>query len=212
MDEAMTIRNERLANKLINALKRRHYEAYYCENQSALLQQAGKLIPEGSSVTWGGSLTIRSTGLTEMLKKGNYQVYDRDAVTDPQEKLKIYRKAFECDYYLSSVNAMTEDGVIVNIDGNGNRVAALCWGPTHVLLVVGLNKICSDLDSAVKRARHTAAPINMSRFNYKTPCQMDGICHDCLSKDSICNYMAIQRLSHPAGRHIVLLVGESLGY
>ncbi|MCH3992105.1 MAG: lactate utilization protein [Prevotella sp.] len=212
MDKAMITRNARLAAKLVSALKRRHYDACFCNDTAALLQRVKELIPEGSSITWGGSMSIRSTGVTGMLKNGNYKVYDRDEVTDPDDKVRIYRKAFECDYYLSSVNAMTEDGIIVNIDGNGNRVAALSWGPAHVLFVVGLNKVCRDLETAVSRARCVAAPINMARFDYPTPCQKDGVCHDCLSKDSICNYISIQRMSHPAGRHIVLLVGEDLGY
>jgi hypothetical protein len=212
MDKALTLRNERLAEKLVSALKRRHYDACFCKDTASLLNHVKELIPEGSSITWGGSMSIRSTGVTKMLKDGNYKVYDRDDATDSEDKIKIYRKAFECDYYLSSVNAMTEDGVIVNIDGNGNRVAALAWGPSHVIFVVGLNKVCRDLDSAIKRARCVAAPINMARFDLHTPCQKDGICHDCLSEDSICNYISIQRLSYPAGRHIVLLVGEPLGY
>ena len=124
----------------------------------------------------------------------------------------MYLKAFDCQYYLASVNAMSEDGQMVNIDGNGNRVAAITWGPEHVILVVGLNKVCQDLDAAIKRARSTAAPVNMARFQLPTPCQTDGTCHNCLSPDSICNYISIQRMSHPAHRHIVLLVGESLGY
>ena len=107
---------------------------------------------------------------------------------------------------------MTEDGVIVNVDGNGNRVAAITWGPEKVILVVGINKVCPDVETALKRARSYAAPVNMARFNYETPCQKDGLCHDCLSPDSICNYISIQRMSHPAKRHIVIVVGEELGY
>ena len=147
-----------------------------------------------------------------MLKEGNYEVYDREDVTTAEDKRRMYLKAFDCQYYLASVNAMSEDGQMVNIDGNGNRVAAITWGPEHVILVVGLNKVCQDLDAAIKRARSTAAPVNMARFQLPTPCQTDGTCHNCLSPDSICNYISIQRMSHPAHRHIVVLVGESLGY
>lgn len=147
-----------------------------------------------------------------MLKNENYEVFDRDEAKNDDEKLAIYRKAFECDYYLASANAISEDGVIVNIDGNGNRVAAITWGPKHVIFVIGLNKVCQDVDAAIKRACSVAAPINMGRFNLNTPCSKDGTCHDCKSPDSICNYVSIQRMSHPAGRHIVILVGEDLGY
>jgi hypothetical protein len=206
------IRNERLAERLLKRLDLRHYDAYYCHDAEEVLNKVKELIPEGSSVSWGGSATIRSLGVTGMLKADNYEVFDREDVTTTEDKLRIYRKAFECDYYLSSVNAISEDGVIVNIDGNGNRVAAITWGPKHVVLIIGLNKVCQDTDAALKRARSTAAPVNMTRFGFETPCQTDGTCHNCLSADSICNYISIQRMSHPAGRHIVILVDEDLGY
>lgn len=205
-------RNERLGKKLVQQLEQRHYEAYYCATAADAVAKVLTLIPEGSSISWGGSMTIRDMGLTQRLKEGNYEVFDRDDVTTNEDKLRIYRKAFECDYYLSSVNAISEDGVIVNIDGNGNRVAAITWGPEHVILVVGLNKVCQDTDAAIKRARSEAAPVNMARFKLNTPCQLDGTCHDCKSLDSICNYVSIQRMSHLAKRHIVVLVGEPLGY
>ena len=205
-------RNERLAQRMIKSLRQRHYDAYYCPDAEALREKVRELIPEGSTISWGGSMTIRDTGVTTMLKTGNWQVFDRDDVTTTEDKVRIYRKAFECDWYLSSVNAISEDGVIINIDGNGNRVAAITWGPEHVLLIVGMNKVCQNVDAAIRRARSTAAPINMARFQLQTPCQTDGCCHDCLSPDSICNYVSIQRMSHPARRHTVILVGESLGY
>lgn len=205
-------RNEKLAEKLIKALERRHYNACFCKTKGEAVSTIMKMIPKGASVSWGGSMTIRDMGLTTELKAGGYEVYDRDDVNTLQDKIRIYRKAFECDYYLSSVNAISEDGVIVNIDGNGNRVAAITWGPEHVILVVGLNKVCQDVDAAIKRARSEAAPVNMARFDYNTPCQKDGTCHDCLSPDSICNYISIQRMSHPAKRHTVVLVDENLGY
>ena len=212
MQNPMELRNERLAERIIKNLKRRHYDAYFCRSSEDLRQKILDIIPEGSSISWGGSDSIRSTGVTVALKQGPYTVYDRDDVTTQEDKISIYRKAFECDFYLSSVNAISEDGVIVNVDGNGNRVAAITWGPKHVILVIGLNKVCQDTDSALKRARSTAAPTNMTRFDFDTPCQKDGSCHDCLSKDSICNYISIQRMSHPEGRHIVILVDENLGY
>ena len=205
-------RNERLAQKMLKSLQQRHYDAYYCHNTEELLTKVKELIPEGSSISWGGSASIRDTGVTTLLKNGSYQVFDRDDVNTNEDKVRIYRKAFECDWYLGSVNAISEDGVIVNIDGNGNRVAAMTWGPAHVLLVVGMNKVCQDVDAAIKRARSEAAPVNMARFDLNTPCQHDGTCHDCKSPDSICNYVMIQRMSHPAGRHIVILVDEILGY
>ena len=205
-------RNSRLAERLIQKLRQRHYDAYYCEGREALLNQVKALIPEGSTVAWGGSMSIRDTGITQMLKTGNYVVYDREDVTTAEDKRRMYLKAFECQYYLGSVNAMSEEGEIVNIDGTGNRVAAMTWGPEHVILVVSLHKVCQDLEAAIKRARSTAAPINMARFNFEPPCQRDGVCHNCLSPDSICNYISIQRMSHPAHRHIVVLTDEPVGY
>ena len=201
-----------LAEKLVGNLKQRHYEAFFCHTAQEAVEKITGMIPEGSSVTWGGSMTIRDMGLTRALhNKEGLDIWDRDLAPDREAAQEIYRRAFYADYYLSSVNAMSEDGEIVNIDGNGNRVAALTWGPKHVVYIVGINKICQDLDAAVKRARSTAAPINAQRFNLHTPCKADGVCHNCQSPDSICNYIWIQRLS-PNHRHTVILVAEDLGY
>ncbi len=206
------IRNERLAQKMIKNLKRRNFEAFYCPTAAEAVEKVSSLIPDGSSVTWGGSMTIRDMGLTAALHKRNLNILDRDQAADRDEAQRIYRAAFDVDYYLSSVNAISEDGVIVNIDGNGNRVAAITFGPKKVIFVVGLNKVAQDVNSALARARSTASPINAARFDIKTPCQIDGICHNCNSPESICNYIHFLRNSHPAGRHTVVLVGEDLGY
>lgn len=205
-------RNERLASKVVKNLNRRHYDAYFCPTAADVINKVKELIPRRSTVTWGGSATIRDIGLTKALNDGDYTTFDRDNATTEEEKRACYLKAFDSDYYLASANAISEDGVIVNVDGNGNRVAAITWGSRHVILVVGLNKVCQDVDAAIKRARGTAAPINATRFDITTPCLVDGVCHDCKQSDSICNYISIQRMSHPAKRHIVILVGENLGY
>lgn len=206
------IRNELLAQKMINNLKRRNFEAFYCPTAAEAVEKVSSLIPDGSSVTWGGSMTIRDMGLTAALHKRDLDILDRDLAADRDEAQRIYREAFNVDYYLSSVNAISEDGVIVNIDGNGNRVAAITFGPKKVILVVGLNKVTQDMESALARARSTASPINAARFDIKTPCRADGTCHNCNSPESICNYIHFMRNSHPAGRHTVVLVGEDLGY
>lgn len=206
------IRNELLAQKMIKNLKRRNFEALYCPTAAEAVEKVSSLIPDGSSVTWGGSMTIRDMGLTAALHKRDLDILDRDLAADRDEAQRIYRKAFSADYYLSSVNAISEDGVIVNIDGNGNRVAAITFGPKKVILVVGLNKVTQDVESALARARSTASPINAARFDIKTPCRADGTCHNCNSTESICNYIHFMRNSHPAGRHTVVLVGEDLGY
>ena len=213
MNGPKNIRNAKLAEQLIQHLERRHFEAYYCPDTTSMKEKVRTLIPDGSSISWGGSMSIRDTGLTAELKEaGKYHIYDREEAKNEEEKLNIYRKAFECDFYLSSVNAISEDGVIVNIDGNGNRVAAITWGPKRVIFVVGMNKIARDVNTAWERARSTAAPINAARFDINTPCQKDGVCHSCHSPQSICNYIHFLRNSHPEKRHIVILVGEDLGY
>lgn len=207
-------RNALLAEKLVGNLKQRHYEAFFCPTAQEAVEKIIGMIPEGSSVTWGGSMTIRDMGLTKALhNKEGLDIWDRDLAPSREEAQEIYRRAFYADYYLSSVNAMSEDGEIVNIDGNGNRVAAITFGPKHVILVVGINKVTQNLDAAISRARSLAAPVNMMRFaDLNTPCKNDGMCHDCKSPDSICNYIQIMRNSHPVGRHIVVIVGEELGY
>ena len=206
------IRNERLAAKLIKNLERRHFEAHYCHTAEDIIAKVKSIIPEGSSISWGGSMSIRDIGLTKALKEGNYAVYDRDDVSTNEEKIAVYRKAFEVDYYLASTNAISEDGVLVNIDGNGNRVAAITWGPKRVIFVVGLNKVAQDVGAALQRARSTASPINAARFDINTPCQIDGVCHNCNSPQSICNYIHFLRNSHPAKRHVVILTDLNLGY
>ncbi len=198
---------------MVKNLQKRHFEAYYCATAEEAKKCVNNLIVDGASVTWGGTMTVRDMGIPEMLKeRGTLQVWDRDTVTTPEEKEEMYRRAFTADYYLSSANAISEDGVIVNIDGNGNRVAAITWGPKHVIFVVGMNKVAQDAEAALKRARSTASPINAARFDIKTPCQIDGQCHNCNSPQSICNYIHFLRNSSKPGRIIVVLVGENLGY
>ena len=206
------IRNHLLAQKLVNNLKKRHFEAFYCPTAQEAVQKVSALIPDHSSVTWGGSMTIRDMGLTQALHQRQLHILDRDEANDRDEAQRIYREAFSCDYYLTSANAISEDGVIVNIDGNGNRVAAITFGPQHVIIVLGLNKVAQDVNAALARARSTAAPVNAARFDINTPCRVDGVCHNCHSPQGICNYIHFMRNSHPAGRHTVVLVGEDLGY
>ena len=205
-------RNERLAQTIIKNLKRRHIEGFYCVTAEEAVKKVSDLIDDGSSVTWGGTMTVRDLGIPQFLKdRGTLQVLDRDLAETPEEKQAIYLKAFSADVYLSSANAISEDGVIVNIDGNGNRVAAITWGPKKVIFVIGLNKVAQNVEAALARARSTASPTNAARFDIKTPCQTDGVCHNCNSPQCICNYVHFLRNS-PQGRHIVVLVGENLGY
>ena len=206
------IRNEKAAGKVIKNLARRNIEAFYCPTAREAVEKVLEMIPQGSSITWGGSMSIRDIGIPAALADaGKYEVYDRDKAPDRAAATEIYLKAFSCDYYLSSANAITEDGVIVNIDGTGNRVAAITFGPRNVIFIIGMNKLTQDTDSALSRARSLAAPVNTARFDIQTPCKLDGVCHNCLSDDSICNYIHFLRHS-PKGKHKVILVGESIGY
>ena len=206
------IRNEKAAGKVIKNLARSNIEACYCPTAREAVEKLLEMIPAGSSVTWGGSMSIRDIGIPAALAEaGKYEVYDRDKAPDRAAATEIYLKAFSCDYYLSSANAITEDGIIVNIDGTGNRVAAITFGPRNVIFVIGMHKLTQDVDSALARARSLAAPVNTARFDIQTPCKLDGVCHNCLSDDCICNYIHSRRHS-PKGKHKVILVGESLGY
>ena len=205
-------RNERLAQTIIKNLKRRHMEGFYCATADEAVKKVSELIDDGNSVTWGGTMTVRDMGIPDFLRnRGTLDVLDRDLVETPEEKQAMYLRAFSTDVYLTSANAISEDGVIVNIDGNGNRVAAITWGPKKVIFVIGLNKVAQNVEAALARARSTASPINATRFDIKTPCQTDGVCHNCNSPESICNYVHFLRNS-PKGRHVVVLVGEPLGY
>ena len=206
-------RNEKLAERMIKNLHRRNMEAFYCPTTAEAVKMLSELIEDGSTVTWGGSATIRDMGIPDVLRsRGTLEVLDRDLVETPEDKQDIYLKAFTADVYLTSANAISEDGVIVNIDGNGNRVAAISWGPKKVIFVIGLNKVAQNVEAALARARSTAAPINAQRFEIKTSCKADGVCHNCNSPESICSYVHFLRNSRNQGRHVVVLVGENLGY
>lgn len=205
-------RNELLAKTIIKNLKRRHIEGFYCPSGEEAVKKVSELIADGSTVTWGGTMTVRDLGIPEHLKsRGTLEVIDRDLAETLEERQAMYLRAFSADVYLSSANAISEDGVIVNIDGAGNRVAAITWGPKKVIFVIGLNKVTRTVEAALSRARGTASPINSARFDIKTPCKADGVCHNCNSPECICNYVHFLRNS-PKGRHTVILVGENLGY
>jgi hypothetical protein len=202
-------RNELLAEKVIKGLKSRNMDGYYAASKEDALRQALELIPEGSSVTMGGGESVHAIGLSQALKDGPYNFIDRDAYEDKRAAMLA---AYDADFFLASVNGMTEDGQLVNIDGNSNRVSAIAQGPKKVLFIVGMNKVCKDLDSAMKRARNVAAPINAQRFDLNTPCRKTGSCMDCKSPDTICCQFLITRYSRHAGRIHVILVNDSLGF
>lgn len=209
MNEMITKRNDLLAQKVIKGLESRNMKGFYAHSKGEALQIALGLIPDGSSVTMGGSVSAREIGLVDTLKVGNYSFIDRDLAND---KRAAALAAYDVDVFLASCNAMTEDGILVNIDGNANRVSAIAYGPRKVIFIVGMNKICKDVDSAMKRARNVAAPINAQRFGLDTPCSKTGSCMDCKSPDTICCQFLTTRYSRHENRIFVILVNDNLGY
>lgn len=208
MNEMITKRNELLAQTVIKGLESRNMSGYYAANKEEALKKALELIPEGSSIAMGGCMSAVEIGLVDALQKGNYRYLDR-AKMEPREGLLA---SYDADVFLSSANAMTDDGIIVNIDGNSNRVSCIAQGPRKVVFIVGMNKVCDDLDGAMKRARNVAAPINAQRFEVNTPCKKTGKCFDCKSPDTICCQFLITRFSRHAGRIHVILVDDTLGF
>ena len=202
-------RNELLAQKVIKGLESRNMSGYYAASKEEALKIALSLIPEYSTVTMGGAMSAHEIGLVDAVKAGNYHFIDRDATEDKRAAMLA---AYDADVFLASVNAMTDDGILVNIDGNSNRVSAICQGPKEVLFIVGMNKVCGDLDGAMKRARNVAAPTNAQRFGLSTPCAKTGKCMDCKSPDTICCQFLVTRYSRHAGRISVILVNDSLGF
>ena len=209
MDPNIAHRNELLAQKVVKGLQSRNMEGVYAATREEALEKALSLIPEGASVAMGGCMSAHEIGLVDALKAGSYRFIDRDAIEDKRAAMLA---AYDADVFLSSANAITEDGILVNIDGNSNRVSAIAQGPRKVLFIVGMNKVCPDLDSALKRARNVAAPINAQRFGLSTPCSRTGACADCKSPDTICCQFLITRFSRHPGRIQVLLVNYSLGF
>ena len=209
MNENIVKRNELLAEKVIRGLASRNMSGYYAATPEEAVAKALELIPEGSTVTMGGGMSVHEIGLVDVLKKGNYHFIDRDQMADKRAAMLA---AYDADVFLSSSNAVTEDGELVNIDGNSNRVSAIAQGPRKVVFIVGMNKICSDLDGAMKRARNVAAPINAQRFGLSTPCAKTGACMNCKSPDTICCQFLITRFSRHKDRIHVILVNANLGF
>lgn len=200
-----------IAPFLLEALKKRGYEPYYCETADEASQLALSLMPKEGTVSWGGSVTLEEMGLIEKVKAAGFPVIDRDEAKSKEERTFMMRQALLCDVYLSSVNAISEDGVMVNIDGTGNRIAAIAFGAKQVILLVGMNKLCRDGKAARERARTFAAPNNGVRLSLNLPCVKTGICHDCNGEDCMCSQIVEMRRSRIPGRIKVILVGESLG-
>lgn len=206
-------RNAVYGLSIIKELESRGFEAYYCDSKEKAREKALTLIPKSHTISWGGSMSIVEIGLIDSLVKGGYKIVDRDRALTPSERTAIMKQGLLADTFLMSANALTEDGMLVNTDGRGNRVAALTFGPDNVIVIVGINKVVRDLDAAIARIKSVAAPVNAARFDgISTPCKVSGKCSDCKSPDSICAYWSVTRLCRPQKRIKVILVGEELGF
>ena len=211
MQRALKERYRKAGESVVSALKMRRFDAHYCYTMEEALALCAGMVPTGAEVTFGGSMTVLDSGLVDRLAAKGCQIFDR-ATVPAAERAKFAEEHFFADWFLGSVNAMSEDGVLYNMDGNGNRVASYIYGPKNVLLLVGMNKVVQNEAAAIARVRGLAAPTNAQRFDVDTPCKKTGRCADCRSADCICCTMTTMRLCRPAGRIHVVLVGEDYGF
>ncbi|PIJ60858.1 lactate utilization protein [Mesotoga sp. H07.pep.5.3] len=204
-------KNEKLSERLAKVFEGKAIKFMYFQDREMVVDAVSKLVPDGATVSAGGSLTLIETGVSDLLKSGKYNFLDRDSVSGNEEKKRIMLSAFEADYYFCSANAITESGEILLLDGNGNRAAAVTFGPDKVILIAGVNKVVSDLDAGIKRIR-SIAPMNAKRLNLHTPCAESGLCTDCDSDERICEiYSIIVDSRRRPWRYTIILVGEELG-
>lgn len=213
MDKNLNWVNEKKIERLIDSLKNNNMNGYYIKTKEELISKIKELTPEKAKVTCGGSMTLFETGIIDFLRNGDYNFLDRYKEGLTKEEVKeIYRAAFSCDVYFTSSNAITEDGELYNIDGNGNRVAAMLYGPDKVIVIVGINKIVSNIEEAIQRNKNYTAPANAKRLEKNTPCAKVGYCMDCNCSDRICNeYTVISRQGQKDRIH-VLILNEEVGY
>ena len=200
------------ADKIIAAMQSRQMECIYFESKKDMLEYLKATVPAKATASWGGSMTLYEAGVIDLLRDGLCKVIDRDAAKTPEEAHKLMHQAFDADFYFMSTNAITMDGKLVNIDGNGNRIAALIYGPKTVYVIAGMNKVVKDEDAAMDRIKNMAAPMNAMRLTTGAPCTKTGSCLHCKGSGTICCHTLVTRYSRQNGRIKVLLVGEDLGY
>ncbi len=204
---------ELIANKIIKNLQKRQMEGFYCPTSAEAVALATSLLQEGDTVTFGGSMTLVETGMLEALRSNDHiELLDRDKVSSLEERDAIFAKAFTADAYFMSSNAITLEGELLNIDGTGNRVAALTWGPKKVILLVGMNKVAADRKEAYERIKNIATPLNCLRLNITSPCSVTGTCQHCTGAAGICAHTVLTERSMQPNRIKVILIGENLGY
>lgn len=196
---------------IIKNLNKRKMDGYYCETKEEASEKILSLINENSSVSWGGSETLNQIGIKELLKSKNLNIINRDNAKTPEERTILMKQALTCNYFLTSTNAITLDGELVNIDGNANRVACICFGPDNVIVVAGINKIAENIEAAISRIKTNACSANCVRLNINNPCSITGKCGNCFDT-SICAQILVTRLSNVKGRIKVIIVGENLGF
>lgn len=202
-----------LANTMIKNFAKRNMEAFYCDTKEEAAALAMELMKAGGTVGMGGTETVKETGLVDIIKETpSLHFIDRDQAKTPEKKRAVYLETFAADYFLMSSNAITIDGELINIDGNGNRVACLIYGPEHVIILAGMNKVVDDVESGLQRIGTHAAPPNAARLGLSTPCAAIGHCSDCHSPDCMCSQIVITRHSKQVGRIKVILIGEELGF
>ena len=211
MSDIKKLYYEKRAQVLIKNLKNRHFDACYCETKQEALEKAMSFIPEGACVSWGGAMSAEQIGLMDCVKAGNYRVIDRALCNTQEQRDQAALAALQADVFLTGANGISLDGQMVNIDGTGNRVAAIIYGPKTVLVIAGMNKVEDTLEAAINRARTVAAPLNQQRFCRNNPCTVTGSCADCKSVECICNHIVVTRHCRPVGRIKFILVGEELG-
>ncbi len=202
-------------------LERHGIDAYYLEHSGDVVPFIETLVPKNSTVSCGGSETLKQTGVINLLSDGDYEYFDRSGL-EGNELRQCYLKALGCDFYFCSSNAVTEDGELFNVDGNSNRVACIVFGPANVIMIVGKNKIVKDIDEAILHVKKTAAPLNAKRLNCNTPCTKTGICANmdcrkdfasgCSSLERICCNYVVSSHQRIEGRIKVIIVNEDLGY
>ncbi|QSX07774.1 lactate utilization protein [Alkalibacter rhizosphaerae] len=211
----MTIRQDyyaNLAKTLVDRFEKRRFEAYYCPTKEEALKKAMELVPENSLVSFGGSMTVKECGLPDALNRAGVKTIERDRASDPEEKEQLTRMSMDADVFFMSSNAFTREGELVNIDGFGNRVAALCYGPKSVVVLLGMNKLAQDRENGIWRCQNVASPMNTVRLERKTPCAITGECGDCYGDGSICSQILITRRSGIPKRIKIILIGEEMGY
>lgn len=202
-----------LGNTMIQNFKKRNIEAFYCENNHSAVALAMELMKDGGTVGMGGTETVKEIGLIDAIKEATHLKFiDRNLAKSPEEKKQFFFQTMQADYFLTSSNAITIDGELVNIDGNGNRVACLIHGPEQVIVIAGMNKVVSDVNAGIERIGIYAAPPNAARLGTRTPCKALGHCGDCHSEDCMCCQIVVTRHSRHKGRIKVILVGEELGF